>query len=63
MQAILLKALTAVLTKLLASFATEALLEWVLFKIAHVIVEHTDTPHDDEFLVQLESIYGVTNKE
>ena len=64
MASILLKALGSILTRLLASMATEKMLEYCLFKIAHIMVKKTSTVHDDEFLAKLEAMYkkSVTNK-
>lgn len=64
MISILIKALGTIVTRLLASMATEKMLEYVLFKVAHILVKKTNTIHDDEFLNKLEAMYkkSVTNK-
>lgn len=44
------------ITTLLGIFgrvATQDVLEWCLFFVAQIIVDHTDTPHDNEFLAEL----------
>ncbi len=46
---VLLKALSAILLKLIAAMATESLLEWLFFKVAQVIFYSTKTNHDNEF--------------
>ena len=53
----LLKALGVIITRLFAAMATEALLEWLLFKVAKLIVDSTETKHDDEFLRELKKSY------
>lgn len=58
MGTVLLKALTTILTRLLASMATEKLLEWAMFKVADAIVKSTKTAHDDAFLVKLKDVYN-----
>ena len=58
MGTILVKALLSVGTKLLASLATRELLEWALFKVADVVVESTETAHDDEFIKELKKSYN-----
>lgn len=55
---VLIKALTALGMKLLATLATEKLLEWAFFKLADVLVKRTDTKHDDEFLEEVKKAYN-----
>ena len=57
MIALLLKALGTIVLRLIAAAATEELLEWLLFKAADVVVQSTETPHDNEFLVELKESY------
>ena len=57
MASILLKALGSILTRLLASMATEKMLEYCLFKIANILVKKTNTVHDDEWLQEIEKAY------
>ena len=54
---VMIKALGSILTRLLASMATEKMLEYCLFKVAHLLVKKTNTIHDDEFLAKLEAMY------
>lgn len=53
----LLKALQAIVTKLLAALATELLLEWMIFKGAELLVAKTATRHDDEWLEKFKEAY------
>lgn len=55
---ILIKGLTEVLSKVVLSLFTEKMLEWMLWKVARLIVESTKTPHDDAFLDKLEGVYN-----
>jgi len=57
MVSVLLKALSAIILKLFAAMATEVLLEWLLFKVAKLIVDSTETKHDNEFLIKLKETY------
>jgi hypothetical protein len=58
---ILLKALGAILVKLFAAAASEAMLEWLLFKVAKVIVDSTKTPHDNEWFTKFKEEYDRKN--
>ena len=53
----LLKALGAILLKLLAVVAAQDVLEWMLFRLAKVITESTKTPHDDAFVEKIKEVY------
>lgn len=57
MVAAILKGLMAVLTKVFMSLATEALIEWLLFYVAHQTVLSTKTPHDDELYKKIKEAY------
>ena len=57
MGTVLLKALGAIVTKLFATMATEALLEWMLFKAADALVKSTKTKYDDEWLEKFKESY------
>lgn len=59
---VLLKALISLGTKLLASFATEKLLEWALFKVADAIVQNTENTYDDEFVEKLKEVWDEQGK-
>lgn len=54
---ILLKALSTIALKVIATLATEQMLEWLLFKTAKVVTDSTKTPIDDEFLVEFKAKY------
>lgn len=45
-------------TKLLWSMVTEKMVEWMFFKVAQMVVSHTKTPHDDEWLAKIEESYN-----
>ena len=55
----ILFALRMIGVKLITSFASEKFLEWLLFWVAQRIVDSTETPQDDEFLVKLREAYGL----
>lgn len=54
---ILLKALSTIALKVIATLATEQMLEWLLFKTAKVVTDSTKTPIDNEFLVEFKAKY------
>ena len=54
---ILLKALSTIALKVIATIASEQMLEWLLFKTAKVVTDSTKTPIDDEFLVEFKAKY------
>ena len=53
----MLKALLALGMKLLAALGSEILINWAFWKIAQVVVDSTETPHDNEFLEKLREVY------
>ena len=57
MMSAILKGVMGVLTKLFMSFASEKLIEWMLFYVAEQIVARTDTPHDDKFFEKIKEAY------
>ena len=57
MVTVLLKALGVILVKLFTAMASEVLLEWLLFKVAQLIVDSVETKHDDEFLKKIKDVY------
>jgi hypothetical protein len=57
MMSAILKGVMGVLTKLFMSFASEKLIEWMLFYVAEQIVKRTDTPHDDKFFEKIKEAY------
>ena len=60
MEKALLKAAGVVLTKLFTTFASEEMLEWLLFKAAESFVKSTKTPCDDEWLRKFKESYKET---
>jgi len=54
---ILLKALSTIALKVIATLASEQMLEWLLFKTAKVVTDSTKTPVDNEFLVEFKEKY------
>lgn len=57
MISVLLKALQSIFMKLLAALAAEALLEYMIFKAAEILVAKTNTVHDDEWLAKFKEAY------
>lgn len=47
----------AIGTRLAYKLAGQKFLEWAFFKIAKGIVNHTKTPHDDEWYEKIEEAY------
>ena len=54
---VILKALTAVALKAIATLGTKEMIEWALFKLADVAVASTKTNVDDEWLVKFKEEY------
>lgn len=54
---LIVKGLTAFLTRLLVSLASEQMIAWVFFKVADVVVRSTATSKDDEWLEKLREVY------
>jgi len=54
---ILLKSLSTIALKVIATLGTQQMLEWLLFKTAETITASTKTPVDDEFLVEFKKKY------
>lgn len=44
--------------KLLWSLISEKMVEWMFFKVAQMVVDHTKTPHDDEWLEKIKESYN-----
>lgn len=57
MVSILMAALKSIMMKLLGAVAAEALLEWMIFKAAEVLVTKTTTKFDDEWLTKFKEAY------
>lgn len=54
---ILLKALSTIALKVIATLGTQQMLEWLLFKTAEIVTDSTKTPVDNEFLVEFKAKY------
>lgn len=54
---ILLKGLSAIALKVIATLGTQQMLEWLLFKTAKVVTDSTKTTVDNEFLTVFENKY------
>ena len=46
-----------------AKAASAEVAEWILFKVADILVKKTDTPHDDEFLAKIKEASEKAGKE
>lgn len=57
MQAVLLKSLLAVLTRIVMSMCGEAIIEWFILKACEFAVKSTKTPCDDEFYDMVKKAY------
>lgn len=55
---ILLKALSTIALKVIATLGTQQMLEWLLFKTAEVVTDSTKTPVDNEFLTEFKEKYN-----
>jgi len=58
---ILLKSLTSIGLKLIATIGSKELVEWLVFKAAEVAVKSTKTKADDEFLKKVKETYEQSN--
>ena len=54
---LIVKALTAFLTRLMVTLASEQMIAWVFFKVAESVVKSTKTPKDDEWLEKVREVY------
>lgn len=54
---LIVKGLTAFLTRLLLSVVSEQMLAWMFFTIAGWLVKSTKTAKDDEWLEKLREVY------
>lgn len=59
---ILLKALSAIVLKVIATLGSQQMLEWLLFKTAKMITDSTKTTVDDEFYVKFKKDYEKSSK-
>lgn len=54
---LLVKGLTAFLTRLLVTLASEQMIAWAFFKVAESVVKSTKTTKDDEWLEKVREVY------
>lgn len=54
---LLVKGLTAFLTRLLVALASEQMIAWAFFKVAESVVKSTKTTKDDEWLEKVREVY------
>ena len=54
---LVVRGLTAFLTRLLVSLASEQMIAWAFFKVAESVVKSTKTGKDDEWLEKVRDVY------
>jgi hypothetical protein len=54
---LIVKGLTAFLTRLLVSLASEQMIAWAFFRVAGAVVKSTKTQKDDEWLEKIREVY------
>lgn len=54
---LIVKGLTAFLTRLLVTLASEQMIAWAFFKVAESVVKSTKTPQDDAWLEKVREVY------
>lgn len=54
---LVVKGLTAFLTRLLVALASEQMIAWAFFKVAESVVKSTKTTKDDEWLEKVLEVY------
>lgn len=54
---LVVRGLTAFLTRLLVSLASEQMIAWAFFKVAESVVKSTKTAKDDEWLEKVREVY------
>lgn len=54
---LVVRGLTAFLTRLLVSLASEQMIAWAFFKVAESVVRSTRTAKDDEWLEKVREVY------
>ncbi len=54
---LIVKGLTAFLTRLLVTLASEQMIAWAFFKVAESVVKSTKTAKDDEWLEKVRDVY------
>ena len=54
---LVVKGLTAFLTRILVTLASEQMIAWAFFKVAECVVKSTKTDKDDEWLEKVREVY------
>lgn len=54
---LVVKGLTAFLTRLLVTLASEQMIAWAFFRVAESVVKSTKTTKDDEWLEKVREVY------
>jgi dethiobiotin synthetase len=54
---LVVRGLTAFLTRLLVALASEQMIAWAFFKVAESVVKSTKTTKDDEWLEKVREVY------
>lgn len=54
---LVVRGLTAFLTRLLVTLASEQMIAWAFFKVAESVVKSTKTTKDDEWLEKVREVY------
>ena len=54
---LVVRGLTAFLTRLLVTLASEQMIAWAFFKVAESVVKSTKTAKDDEWLAKVREVY------
>ena len=54
---LVVRGLTAFLTRLLVTLASEQMIAWAFFKVAESVVKSTKTAKDDEWLEKVREVY------
>lgn len=54
---LVIKGVTAFLTRLLVTLASEQMIAWAFFKVAEGVVKSTKTTKDDEWLEKVREMY------
>ena len=54
---LVVKGLTAFLTRLMVTLASEQMIAWAFFKVAESVVKSTKTTKDDEWLEKVREVY------
>ena len=54
---LVVKGLTAFLTRLLVTLASEQMIAWAFFRVAESVVKSTKTTKDDQWLEKVREVY------